>query len=91
MICATCIAANRPAKGTPLPHFCEACGWALVGPNRVRPSPEPAFLLALCEVTRERARGVEDSKGRTEALVRAIETVTEGEMSVRKAREEGAE
>lgn len=91
MICATCIAARRPAKkGTPLPHFCDACGWALCGADRIKPHPEAALIVATDEVLRERVRGL-DQEGRMEALKRAIEIVSDGQRGPRATREKGAE
>jgi len=55
MICDTCAKAKRPARGSPVPHLCDACGWALIGTDRIRPTPDGAFLVARAEMQKAHA------------------------------------
>ncbi len=93
MICATCTAAKRPARGSPSPWYCDACGWALPttivngretvapGTDRTRPTSEAALLVAQVELTREYNTGQAPVPGTREALdaaiVRAVKTIGE--------------
>lgn len=46
MICTTCRAAHRKPHGSPLAHYCDACGFPLSATGESIRDPRAAFVVA---------------------------------------------